>query len=108
MGLNSRKVYKIANPHSSILGHFNHKRELLMDQQDKLEKDSTYTGIRKFWKKVQEENGNKLIILTQDRYAIFDAYEVFILCGRDVLMLTGVHEKVTQKDILRKYGVQIA
>ena len=39
LGLNSRKVYKIANPHSSILGHFNHKRELLMDQQDKLEKD---------------------------------------------------------------------
>ena len=26
----------------------------------------------------------------QDRYAIFDAYEVFILCGRNVLMPTGV------------------
>ena len=51
--------------------------------------------------------GNKLIIFYQDRYAIFDAYEVFILCGRNVLMPTGVPEKVTPEDILRKYGVQI-
>lgn len=78
-----------------------------MDQQDKLEKDGTYTGIRKFREKVKEENGNKLIIFDQDRYAIFDAYEVFILCGRNVLMPTGVPEKITKEDILRKYGVQI-
>jgi hypothetical protein len=78
-----------------------------MDLQDKLEKDGKDTGIRKFREKVKEENGNKLIIFDQDRYAIFDAYEVFILCGRNVLMPTGVPEKITTEDILRKYGVQI-
>jgi len=78
-----------------------------MDQQDKLEKDGRDTGIRKFREKVKEENGNKLIIFDQDRYAIFDAYEVFILCGRNVLMPTGVPEKITTEDILRKYGVQM-
>jgi hypothetical protein len=78
-----------------------------MDQQDKLEKDGQDTGIRKFREKVKEENGNKLIIFDQDRYAIFDAYEVFILCGRNVLMPTGVPEKITKEDILRKYDVQI-
>ena len=78
-----------------------------MDQQDKLEKDSQDIGIRKFREKVKEENGNKLIIFDQDRYAIFDAYEVFILCGRNVLMPTGVPEKITKEDILRKYDVQI-
>jgi len=65
------------------------------------------TGIRKFREKVKEENGNKLIIFDQDRYAIFDAYEVFIFCGRNVLMPTGVPEKITQDDILRKYCVQM-
>jgi len=78
-----------------------------MDQQDKLEKDGTYTGIRKFREKVKEENGNKLIIFDQDRYAIFDAYEVFILCGRNVLMPTGVPERITKEDILQKYCVQM-
>ena len=78
-----------------------------MDQQDKLEKDGRDSGIRKFREKVKEENGNKLIIFDQDRYAIFDAYEVFILCGRNVLMPTGVPEKITQVDILRKYCVQM-
>ncbi len=78
-----------------------------MDHQDKLEQDGTYTGIRKFREKVKEENGNKLIIFDQDRYAIFDAYEVFILCGRNVLMPTGVPEKITKEDILRKYDVQL-
>ncbi|MBW1967135.1 MAG: hypothetical protein JRI48_07070, partial [Deltaproteobacteria bacterium] len=37
-----------------------------------------------------------------DRYAIFDAYEVFILCGRNVLMPTGVPERITKEDILQK------
>ncbi len=78
-----------------------------MDQQDKLEKDGRDTRIRKFREKVKEENGNKLIIFDQDRYAIFDAYEIFILCGRNVLMPTGVPEKITKEDILRKYGVQM-
>jgi hypothetical protein len=78
-----------------------------MEQQDKLEKGGQNTGIRKFREKVKEENGNKLIIFDQDRYAIFDAYEVFILCGRNVLMPTGVPEKITKKDILYKYGAQL-
>ena len=78
-----------------------------MDQQDKLEHDGRDTGIRKFREKVKEENGNKLIIFDQDRYAIFDAYEVFILCGRNVLMPTGVPERITKGDILQKYGVQL-
>lgn len=78
-----------------------------MDQQDKLEKNGLDTGIRKFREKIKEENGNKLIIFDQDRYAIFDAYEVFILCGRNVLRPTGVVEKITQQDILEKYGAQL-
>jgi hypothetical protein len=77
-----------------------------MDQQDKREKNGQETGIRKFRETVKEENGNKLIIFDNDRYAIFDAYEVFILCGRNVLKPTGVREHITQTDILRKYGVQ--
>ncbi|MCD6585307.1 MAG: transposase [Desulfobacteraceae bacterium] len=78
-----------------------------MDQQDKMENDGKNTGIRKFREKIKEENGNKLIIFDQDRYAIFDAYEVFILCGRNVLRPTGVPEKITKENILRKYGVQL-
>jgi len=78
-----------------------------MDQQDKLEKNDKDTGIRKFREKIKEENGNKLIIFDEDRYAIFDAYEVFILCGRNVLRPTGVEEKITREDILIKYGAQL-
>jgi len=78
-----------------------------MDQQDKLEKNGKDTGIRKFREKIKEENGNKLIIFDEDRYAIFDAYEVFILCGRNVLRPTGVEEKITREDILIKYGAQL-
>jgi len=78
-----------------------------MDQQDKLEQDGQDTRIRKFREKVKEENGNKLIIFDQDRYAIFDAYKVFILCGRNVLMPTGVPERITKEDILQKYSVQL-
>jgi len=75
-----------------------------MDQQDKLEQDGKETGIRKFRQKVKQENGNKLILFDENRYAIFDTYEVFILCGRTVLMPTGVPETITKKDILLKYG----
>ena len=76
-----------------------------MDQQDKLDKNGQETGIRKFREKVKQENGNKLIVFDKDRYAIFDTYEVFILCGRNVLMPTGVPEKISKKDILIKYRV---
>lgn len=75
-----------------------------MDIQDKREDDGEETGIRRFRQKVKQENGSKLIIFDQGRYAIFDAYEVFILCGRNVLMPTGVVEKITKRDILLKYG----
>ena len=51
------------------------------------------------------ENGNKLIAFDKDRYAIFDTYEVFILCGRNVEKPTGVREKISKKDTLIKYGV---
>lgn len=78
-----------------------------MDQQDKLANDGQDAGIRKFREKVRQENGNKLIIFDQDRYAIFEAYEVFILCDRNVLMPTGVPEKITKEDILHKYGAQL-
>ncbi len=78
-----------------------------MDQQDKLEEKGHDTGIRKFREKVKEENGNKLIIFDKDRYAIFDAYEVFILCGRNVLRPTGTPETITPQDILKKYCVQL-
>jgi hypothetical protein len=75
-----------------------------MDQQDKLEKGGTETGIRKFREQVREENGNQLIIFNGDRYAIFYAYEVFILCGRNVISPNGVPERITKDDILHKYG----
>jgi hypothetical protein len=72
-----------------------------------LEKKGQDTGIRKFRQKIKEENGNKLIIFDNDRYAIFDAYEVFILCGRNVLRPTGTLETISPQDILTKYSVQL-
>jgi len=75
-----------------------------MDQQDKLDRDGHKTGIRKFREKVKQENGNKLIVFDEDRYAIFDTYEVFILCGRNVQKPQGVIERISKKDILLKYG----
>jgi hypothetical protein len=75
-----------------------------MEQQEKMERKGHDTGMKKFREQVREENGNKLIIFDQDRYAIFDAYEVFILCGRNVRMPKGIPEKITKEDILRKYG----
>lgn len=76
-----------------------------MDQQDKLEKNGKETGIRKFREQVREENGDQLIIFNNDRYAIYFAYEVFILCGRNVIRPNGVPEQISKNDILRKYGV---
>jgi len=75
-----------------------------MDQQDRLEKAGQRTGIRKFREKVKQENGNKLIVFDEHRYAIFDTYEVFILCDRRVLKPTGDPKTITKEDILRKYG----
>jgi Transposase DDE domain len=75
-----------------------------MEQQEKMERKGHDTGARKFREQVREENGNKLIIFDEDRYAIFDAYEVFILCDRNVRMPRGIPEKITKDDILRKYG----
>jgi len=75
-----------------------------MDRQDKLAEKGQETGIRKFREKVRQENGNKLIIFDDDRYAIFDAYEVFILCGTNVRKPTGVPAVISKTDILLKYG----
>jgi len=75
-----------------------------MDQQDKLAQKGQETGIRKFREKVRQENGNKLIVFDGERYAIFDTYEVFILCGTNVRKPTGVEEVITKNDILRKYA----
>jgi hypothetical protein len=75
-----------------------------MDQQSSLERKGVETGIRKLREKVKEENGNKLIVFDGDRYAIFEAYEVFILCGTNVRMPTGVPEVISVRDILLKYG----
>jgi len=75
-----------------------------MDQQDKLARKGQETGIRKFREKVKQENGNKLIVFDEDHYAIFDTYEVFILCGRNVQKPQGVPERISKRDILLKYG----
>ncbi len=75
-----------------------------MDQQDKLAQKGQETGIRKFREKVRQENGNKLIVFDGERYAIFDTYEVFILCGTNVRKPTGVEEVITKNDTLRKYA----
>lgn len=75
-----------------------------MDRQDRLAQNGKQTGIRKFREKVRQENGNKLIVFDEDRYAIFDTYEVFILCGTKVLKPLGEPEVITKRDILFKYG----
>jgi hypothetical protein len=75
-----------------------------MDRQDKLAQKGQETGIRKFREKVRQENGNKLIVFDEDRYAIFDTYEVFILCGTNVRKPTGEPEVISKRDILIKYG----
>jgi hypothetical protein len=72
--------------------------------QDEKNRNGEETGIRKYREKVRMENGNKLIVFDEGRYAIFEAYEVVILCGRTVLRPRGVPESITKADILRKYG----
>jgi hypothetical protein len=76
-----------------------------MDSQDNLESQGEETGIRKFREKVRQENGNKLIVFDEDRYAIFETYEIVILCGTNVLKPRGIPETITKEDILYKYGV---
>lgn len=75
-----------------------------MDQQEKLTQQGKETGIRKFREKVRQENGNKFIVFDKGRYAIFEAYEIVILCGRTVRLPRGVPETIEKKDILNKYG----
>lgn len=78
-----------------------------LESQDKLEQEGKETGIRKYREQIRQENKDKLIIFDEDRYAIFEAYEVLILCGKNVLKPRGFVEKISKKAILEKYGVQL-
>jgi hypothetical protein len=78
-----------------------------MRQQEAENHKDQQMGIRKFREKVRQQNANKLIVFDEDRYAIFDTYEVFILCGRNVLKPMGVPETISKNDILEKYGVRL-
>ena len=75
-----------------------------MDSKDYRDVKNPDSGIRKFREQIRQENGNKLIVFDAERYAIFDTYEVFILCNRNVLQPRGVPERISKEDILRKYG----
>jgi hypothetical protein len=78
-----------------------------MDKQDELEKKGKETGIRNFRETVRQENGNKLIVFYDNSYAIFEAYEIAILLGRNVRKPNGVAKVITKEDILKKYCVLI-
>jgi hypothetical protein len=78
----------------------------LAEQSEKNSK-GVETGIRKFRELVRVENANKVIVFDEDRYAIFEAYEVIILCGRAVLKPRGTTETITISDILLKYGPRL-
>ncbi len=78
-----------------------------MQAQDEKNQQGKETGIRKFRERVRQDNGNKMIVFAEGRYAIFGAYELFILIGRNVTKPRGVTEVITKNDILRKYGVQL-
>lgn len=73
------------------------------DAEEDKDAQGKETGIRKFRERIRMENGNKLIVFDEDRYAIFDAFEIVILCGRNVLKPRGTKEKITKEDILAKY-----
>ena len=75
-----------------------------MDEEEDKDKQGQETGIRKFRERIRQENGNKLIVFEEDRYAIFDTYEVLILCGRNVRKPKGTKERITKEDILAKYS----
>jgi hypothetical protein len=74
-----------------------------MDAEEEKDAQGKETGIRKFRERIRLENGNKLIVFEEDRYAIFDAFEIIILCGRNVRKPRGTKEKITKEDILSKY-----
>ena len=74
-----------------------------MDAEEDKDAEGKETGIRKFRERIRQENGNKLIVFEDDCYAVFDTYEVFILCGRNVRKPKGTKEKITKEDILAKY-----
>jgi hypothetical protein len=75
-----------------------------MDDEEEKDRQGQETGIRKFRERIRRENGNKLIVFEEDRYAIFDTYEVLILCGRNVRKPKGTKERITKEDILAKYS----
>jgi Transposase DDE domain len=81
--------------------------QVWLAEQEEKGRQGVETGIRKFRETVRVENSNKVIVFDEGRYAIFDAYEVIILCGRTVLKPRGVLETITKEDILRKYGAQL-
>lgn len=74
-----------------------------MDAEEEKEAQGKETGIRKFREQIRLENGNKLIVFEEDRYAIFDVFELVILCGRNVRKPRGTKEKITKEDILARY-----
>jgi hypothetical protein len=59
--------------------------QVWLAEQNEKNKKGVETGIRKFRELVRVENANKVIVFDDERYAIFEAYEVIILCGRAVL-----------------------
>jgi len=75
-----------------------------LEQQNKKERAGVNTGIRVFRQQVRQENCNKIIVFDEGRYAIFEVYELVILCGRSVARPRGVPESITATDILHKYG----
>jgi len=81
--------------------------QIWLAEQDEKNRKGIETGIRKFRENVRVENGNKVIVFDDERYAIFEAYEAIILCGRTVLKPRGVPETITKEDILRKYRAQL-
>jgi Transposase DDE domain len=75
-----------------------------LETQDKKERAGGNAGIRAFCQQVRQECGNKVIVFDEGRYAIFEVYELVILCGRGVIRPRGVPEVITPTDILHKYG----
>lgn len=78
-----------------------------MDKEEDKDAKGEETGIRKYRERLRKENGNKLIVFEDERYAIFDTYEVFILCGRNVRKPKGTKERITKEDILAKYTADL-
>ncbi|MBU4297552.1 MAG: transposase [Proteobacteria bacterium] len=71
---------------------------------EKREHRGEETGIRIFRQEVRVENCNKLIVFDQDRYAIFEEYELVILLGKKVRMPRG---RGSRDDYQRRHPAQI-